>query len=191
MLHKAYMDEQELIQGCIRSDRLCQAKLFKRYSGRMKAICLRYVHSTAEAEDVMLEGFLKLFEKIHEYNFEGTFESWMKTIIVNTALTRFRDRDFKIEIGKFEEYDDSARYDESYKKIIDGIAAKEIREMIAALPDGYRIIFNLFVVDGYTHDEIAARFNISVGTSRSQLYKARKILQEKLHKSEIIIAHAS
>lgn len=184
------MEEFELIEGCKRNDRLCQAELYRRYSTRMKAACLRYLRSMDEAEDILVEGFLNVFQKIHEYEFKVSFSAWVKRIIVNKAITRYRQFNFKIETMHTESFDDS-EFDSNYSDIIDNISAKEIRDMIRALPDGYRVVFNMFAIDGYTHNEIAAALNITSATSRTQYFKAKKMLQKRLKKTEIIIAHAS
>lgn len=187
MIHKAYMDEKQLIEGCIRNDRLCQEALFKRYAGKMKAVCMRYMRQSDEAEDVLQEGFIKLFKSLHQYTFQGSFEGWIRKIMVNTALTKMSRMSFKLEVDLIENYHDVF----DYRDIIENISAKEIRTMISELPDGYRLVFNLYVMEGYSHKEIAETLGVTENTSRSQLLKARLALQNKLKKTEINIAHAS
>lgn len=187
MLHRALMDEKQLIEGCIRNDRLCQEALFKRYAGKMKAVCMRYMRQSDEAEDVLQEGFIKLFKSLHQYTFQGSFEGWIRRIMVNTALTKMNKMSFKLEVDLIENYHDTF----DYRDIVESISVKEIRGMIAELPEGYRVVFNLYVVEGYSHKEIAETLGITENTSRSQLLKARLALQNKLKKTEIDIAHAS
>ena len=141
----------------------------------------------SESEDVLQEGFIKLFKSLHQYTFQGSFEGWIRRIMVNTALTKMNRMSFKSEVDLIENYHDTF----DFRDIIDTISAKEIRNMIAELPEGYRVVFNLYVVEGYSHKEIAETLGITENTSRSQLLKARLALQNKLKKTEIDIAHAS
>lgn len=170
------MTEQELIQGCIQENKHCQKEVFRRYAGRMLAICLRYARHRLEAEDILQDAFIKIFDKIASFEFKGSFESWIRRIVVNTALKNYRKSSFQYEqIGLEEELD------VAIDPVIYGdLHTEELMNLVARLPDGYRIVFNLFAIEGYSHREIAETLNIKESSSRSQLVKARKLLQNMI-----------
>ncbi len=172
------LNEGQIVDGCINKKRRARKELFKRYHGRMLSLCLRYCSSKDEAEDVMLSGFLKIFNKIDTYNKKDSFEGWMKRIIVNTAIDNYRKnkKHYKyLEISDFDE--------ESFMgfEFPDNLAVMDILKMVQDLPVGYRVVFNLFAIEGYSHKEIAEMLGVSVNTSKTQLHKARLILQKKLN----------
>jgi len=171
--------EIKLIEECIKGKRRAQSKLYKKYAKTLLGICLRYSRNKSEAEDVLQEGFIKIFMKIKEFRKEGSFEGWMKRIMVNTALLNSRDNlkhYFHADISKLQE----SISEDTIFEVDDTYSAKEIMNLVQGLPDGYRIVFNLYVFDNYTHKEIAELLGISEGTSKSQLSRARKFLQNKL-----------
>ncbi len=168
-------DEQQLISGCLAGDALCQRQLFDQHSGRLMTICLRYATDQMEAEDLLMESFVKIYRFLYQYKFEGSFEGWMRRIVVNTALKRLKKRRLVFEEIKPEKVTE-AMDPGSYIHLEE----KEILNLIRELPDGYRIVFNLFVIEGYSHEEIAEILQIQPGTSRSQLVKARKMLQQQI-----------
>ncbi|MBN1598739.1 MAG: RNA polymerase sigma factor [Bacteroidales bacterium] len=144
----------------------------------MFGVCLRYAGSYQDAEDVLHEGFLKIFEKIYQFQSRGSFEGWIRRIMVNTALEKYRNQYKVINIQdniKEPEYD-------SFEDLTDNITAKELTEFIQALSPKYRIVFNLYAIEGYSHKEISEMLNISEGTSKSNLSRARAILQDKVYK---------
>ncbi len=168
--------EQELIQGCIQENKQCQKEVFRRYAGRMLAICLRYARHRLEAEDILQDAFIKIFDKIASFEFKGSFESWIRRIVVNTALKNYRKSSFQYEqIGLEEELDVAID-----PVIYNDLHTEELMNLVARLPDGYRIVFNLFAIEGYSHREIAETLNIKESSSRSQLVKARKLLQNMI-----------
>lgn len=146
------------------------------------AICFRYSNSREEAEEVLQEVFMKIFSKIEQYNHEGSFEGWMKKVCVRQAIDSFRKNRKINEINSSTEDIDS-HYDLALD-VSDVHDAEELLYMISSLPDGYRMIFNLYEVEGYKHNEIAEMLNISEGTSKSQLSRAKKMIQEKLVKKK-------
>jgi RNA polymerase sigma factor (sigma-70 family) len=167
----------------MREEATCQKELFNRYAGRMLGVCSRYARNHADAEDILQDAFIKVFEKIHQFKFEGSFEGWVRRIMVNTALKKYSLRRYAKELSGYEIKDRDAEGLEP--SAYAHLTQKDLMELINKLPDGYRIIFNLYVIEGYQHDEIAEMLGIQSGTSRSQLVKARTMLQKqilKLHK---------
>ncbi len=172
------MTEEELIRGCIREDATCQREVFNRYASRMLGVCHRYARTAADAEDILQDAFIKVFDKIHQFKFEGSFEGWIRRIIVNTALKKYSLRRYEKEVVGYEvkDKDESGMEPSAYAHL----TQKEILELINNLPDGYRLIFNLYVMEGFQHEEIAEMLGIQPGTSRSQLVKARTMLQKQI-----------
>ena len=172
--------EQELIQGCVCGDRVAQKQLYDRYNSLFFAICLRYMPTREDAEDVMITGFSIIFSKMDTFKQEGSFEGWMKRIIINTAITTLRSNSKYYNTEHDSEELDGIENVESAKTIYEQINIKDILGQIQQLPTGYRTIFNLFAIEGYSYEEIAQMLDISIGTVRSQLAKARKTLQKRL-----------
>lgn len=171
-----YMTEQQLIQGCIHEDRECQRELFNLYAGKMLTVTRRYARHQAEAEDLLQDAFIKIFNNLKRFEGKGSFEGWMRRIAVNTAIKNYNKSAFQKEKIGLPEYHDTPINAEA----ISNLTEEELLKEIATLPDGYRVVFNLYVIEGYSHKEIARQLNIGESTSRSQLVKARKLLQEKL-----------
>lgn len=171
------MTEHELIKGCIRKDADCQRRLFELYAGKMMTVCLRYATDSAEAEDMLQEGFIRVFSYIHQFKFEGSFEGWVRRIVVNSALKALQKK--KIVFSEIkEQQSNSIASPEPYAYV--NLGEEELLKLINALPEGYRIVFNLNVIEGYSHEEIAQMLKIQASTSRSQLVKARKMLQNQI-----------
>src|SRR5215212_23371 len=139
------MIEEELIKGCIREDRTCQQKLYKTYAGKMLAVCLRYTRSRQEAEDVLQDGFIRVFDNVKKFNFNGSFEGWIRRIMVNCALRNFRKSSYqKEQIGIADDYDMG-----SDSGIHDKLSEKELIGLINELPEGYKMVFNLYAIEGF------------------------------------------
>ncbi|HTB99804.1 MAG TPA: sigma-70 family RNA polymerase sigma factor [Ferruginibacter sp.] len=172
------MTEHQLIKACIKEDAASQKEVFDHYSGRMMAVCLRYARSSADAEDILQDAFIKVFDKMHQFKFEGSFEGWIRRIVVNTALKKYSLRRYEKEVVGYEikDKDESSVEASAYSDL----TAKELMDLINMLPSGYKLIFNLYVIEGYQHDEIAEMLGIQPGTSRSQLVKARNMLQKQI-----------
>lgn len=168
--------EQGLVQGCVSQDRRAQRALYEKFSSRMFSVCLRYAGDRDEAQDLLQEGFITVFAKIGTFNSAGSLEGWMRRIFVNTALMRLRKGDVLRGAADMEQ----ARHVSDDSDILSGIGGKDIIRMIGQMPEGFRTIFNMNVIEGYTHQEISQRLGISEGTSRSQLSRARTWLQERL-----------
>lgn len=176
------MTEKEIISGCLKSDAACQHLLFTKYSRKLMTVCLRYAGITTEAEDMLQESFVRIYSSIHQYRFDGSFEGWMRAVTVNVCLRKLQKKKIR--------YDDVlslAGAEDVNPDIVSTLTEKELMEMISNLPNGYRIVFNLSVIEGYSHDEIAAMLDIEPATSRSQLIKARRLLQKQISGDQKII----
>ena len=170
--------ETDLIEGCIRGDRKMQYELYERFSPKMYGVCLRYAANAEEAEDILQEGFIKVFKKIGSYRGDGSFEGWIRRIFVNTAIEHFRKKSYLQPITEQEE----SSIEGKYVSVLDSLAEKDIIKLIQQLSPGYRTVFNMYVIEGYTHKQIADVLKISEGTSKSQLSRAKLILQDLVKK---------
>lgn len=174
--------EAEIIEGCRAGKRELQKALYERYSGKMYNICLRYAKSKHEAEDILQEGFIKVFDKIGQFAGTGSFEGWIRRIVVNSALEVIRKR--KIDFSSIDINYVQDPHEHTFNTI-STLNTKELLAVIQELPDGYKTVFNLYVIEGYQHSEIAEMLSISEGTSKSQLARARNLLQSKLNETEL------
>ena len=172
------MTEEQLIKACIKEDAASQKEVFMRFSGRMLGVCNRYARNSADAEDILQDAFIKVFDKIHQFKFEGSFEGWIRKIVVNTALKKYSLRRYEKEVSGYEVNDRNES--EMEPSAYSHLSQKELLELINNLPDGYRLVFNLYAIEGFQHDEIAEMLGIQPGTSRSQLVKARNLLQKQI-----------
>jgi RNA polymerase sigma factor (sigma-70 family) len=176
--HHRVLTEEQLIRACIREDAASQKEVYIRYSSRMLGVCQRYARTSADAEDILQDAFIKVFNKIDQFKFEGSFEGWIRKIVVNTALKKYSLMRYEKEVNGMENIreDDNAEGPSAYSYL----TQKDLLALINKLPDGYRMIFNLHVIEGYQHEEIAGLLGIQPGTSRSQLVKARNMLQKQI-----------
>ena len=172
------MSDEELIQGCIKGKDAFQYELYKRYSPKMFGVCLRYCASREEAEDVLQDGFIKVFKKIDSFRFIGSFEGWIRRIMVHTAIRNKYITLRAHEVNTLEGVEHPA-LDE---KVTSKLMMMDLMKLVNELPQGYKIVFNLFAVEGYSHKEIAEMLEIQEATSRSQYLRARQFLREKLDK---------
>jgi len=179
-LSPQFSDEEELISGCLSGNRQAQRQLYDTYSRRFMAICLRYLKDQEQSEDVMIQSFMKIFEKLSQFQGKGSFEGWMKRIVVTQALMALRSNRHLTLSVSLEEATDNL---ESTAELTQ-LEAAELMDLVQSLPLGYRTVFNLFAIEGYSHKEIAEMLGIDEGTSRSQFAKARKVLQQQIQKSE-------
>jgi len=172
------LTEANIIQGCINEDPYYQKILFERYSGRMMTLCLRYSNfQKQDAEDILQEGFIRIYDKIALYRDFGSFEGWMKRIFINIAIRRNQNLKKKASISLTLE---EGRNSIQLPHAIENLSAEQILAIIENLPEGYRIVFNLYEIDGYSHAEIAQILGIKAATSRSQLTKAKILLKKML-----------
>ncbi len=168
------ISESDLLEGCRRGDRKMQHELYNRFAPKMYGVCLRYAANAEEAEDILQEGFIKIFNKISSYRGDGSFEGWIRRIFVNTAIEHFRKKTYLQPITETEENTVEGKY----LSVLDSLAEKDIIQLVQQLSPGYRTVFNMYVVEGYSHKQIAEMLGISEGTSKSQLSRAKMILQD-------------
>lgn len=171
-------NERDLIEGCLRNDRKSQKQLYDLYSPKMLGVCFRYTNSREEAEDAMVEGFTNVFTHMGSYRGECSLENWIRKIMVNSSLIHLRQKQ-KYQNISFEDITIEEQ-DQSIVKPEEKFAADDLMKLIQTMPDGYKVVFNLFAVEGYSHKEIAEQLNISESTSKSQFFRARKWLMERI-----------
>ncbi len=167
--------EQELIKECIKGNRKAEKELYDKYNNLFFAVCLRYTNSREEAEDILITGFMAIFESLPSYKHQGSFEGWMRRIMVYTAIDHFR-----INKKHFADTDIENCQSIEASTMQENIDAKDILKQIHTMPEGYKQVFNLYAIEGYKHSEIASMLGISEGTSKSQYAKAKKWLQCRL-----------
>lgn len=168
------MSLEQLIIKCKKNNRQAQGELYNRYAKQLFTLCLKYSKNYAESEDNLQDAFVTILKKIKQYNNKGSFEGWMKRIVINTALQRYR-KSSVLDVIK-----DDTITEEIIEVETEHVPLEFLLEIIQQLPDKYRLVFNLYVLDQFSHKEIATMLNISVGTSKSNLSRARHILKEKL-----------
>ncbi|MEI6408330.1 MAG: RNA polymerase sigma factor [Bacteroidota bacterium] len=175
------MNETDLIRGCMRGSAQYQRQLYEQFASKMYAVCLRYARTPADAADILQEGFIKVFTKLEQYQFQGSFEGWIRRIMVNTALRNYQRQRFEFESTGHERLPEMPVEADA----VAGMSERELLNLIARLPDGYKIVFNMVAIEGFSHAEVADMLGIQESTSRSQLTKARRWLCEQvetLHK---------
>lgn len=168
---------EDFIERCLDNEPKAQGELYRRFAPKMFGICLRYTRNRMEAEDILQEGFIKVFRYLKDYRSDGSLEGWIRKTMVNTAINFYKK---KIKYQKDVSLDQTEPINHDEESAIDKLSAKELMEHIQELPDGYRMVFNLNIIEGYTHKEIGKMLNISENTSKSQLSRARGVLQGKL-----------
>jgi RNA polymerase sigma factor (sigma-70 family) len=168
--------ENDLINGSIAGDRRIQEMLYQRFAPKMYAVCLRYSNNSDDAQDLLQEGFIKVFRNLEKFRKEGSFEGWIRRVFVNTAIEHYRR---KVNLNTISEKEERTIEDGAWN-VLDQMAAKDIIELVQELSPGYRSVFNMYVIEGYSHKEIGDMLEISEGTSKSQLARAKAILQKKV-----------
>ncbi len=170
----------ELMEGCKAGNGKMQELLYRQTASKMLAICMRYARDKMEAEDVLQLGYIKIFNKVKEFKGEGSFEGWMRRIMVNTAIESYRKNLRMLNVVPIEEV-----YEQPSQGFDFGaLGMQDLLKVIQKLSDGYRVVFNMYAIEGYSHKEIAVTLGISEGTSKSQLSRARTILQQEILKLE-------
>jgi RNA polymerase sigma factor (sigma-70 family) len=171
------VQESEIIKGCANGERRYQELLYKTFASRMFGLCLRFFRNREEAEDCLQEGFIKVFNYIKTYKGEGSFEGWIRKIMINTAINIYRTNQLLDNSGVM---DDVSNFMSVSNYQTDNLSSEFLMRLIRELPDGYRQVFNLYAIEGYSHKEISVMLDISEGTSKSQLSRARVMLQQKI-----------
>jgi len=169
------MTEKQLIEGCRNGERLAQKELYETYSRKMMGVCLRYVSDRETARDLLQDGFVKVFTSMDSYSGLGSFEGWMRKIFVNCALEYLRKSDVLREAADLDNTVELIHPDSS------AISAAELMKLVQELPAGFRTVFNLFAIEGYSHKEISEMMNITESTSRSQFTRAKQLLQRRIN----------
>lgn len=174
-------DHKEIVEACIRGERKAQRELYELFSRRLYFVCLRYAQSDQEAEDILQESFIKIFENLGKFRGDSRVEYWMKRIVVNTALNQRRNKLYMYPMVDVEEVGQKVEYDQ----VLSECHYDDLLHMIRTLPAGSRVVFNLYAVEGYSHKEIAEMLDISEGTSKSQYFRAKELLKKKLLEEQI------
>lgn len=169
----------DIIKACVKGDRKAQKQLYDHFASKMYGVCLRYANDADEAKDILQDGFIKVFFNLKQFNYKGSFEGWIRRIMVNTALEKFRDKNYLFAVHMERGYE---KDDKEYDHIISDLSANDLLKLIQELSPQYRMVFNLYAIEGYSHKEICDILNIKEGTSKSNLSRAREILKEKVGK---------
>lgn len=170
------LDNRELIEACVKGDRVAQQNLYDLFSRRMYVVCLRYTKSQQEAEDVLQDSFIKVFKNLKGYRGDSRLDYWIKRIVINTALNSQRKKLYMYPMVDI----DDVKNEFDHSKAFSNFQMEELLKMIKELPTGCQTVFNLFAIEGYSHKEIAEMLEVSEGTSKSQFARARKLLQDKI-----------
>jgi RNA polymerase sigma-70 factor (ECF subfamily) len=173
----------DIIKACLKANRAAQKEFYHLFSDKMFGVCLRYANDADEAKDILQDGFIKVFSNLNKFNNKGSLEGWIRRIIVNTALERFRDKNYLFAVNMEMGYETGEK---EYDHIISELSAKDILKLIKELSPQYRTVFNLYAIEGYSHKEISEMLKIKEGTSKSNLSRARDILKEKIKKHYMI-----
>jgi RNA polymerase sigma-70 factor (ECF subfamily) len=169
-------DFREIIDACLSGDHRAPEKLYRKLAPKMFGVCLRYAKDNHEAEDNLQEGFITVFSKLKDFRHEGSFEGWVRRIMINISLDRYRRKQQLYLVPEFKKIDIPAGEEE----VMNNLPVEELVKVIQELPPRYRMVFNLFVMEGYSHNEISRELGISEGASKSDLSRAREILRSKL-----------
>ena len=171
-----HQEEKELIQLAIDNNRFAQQKIYSQFSGKMLSVCRQYSKDLQIAEDIMITAFMKVFTNLKNFEHKGSFEGWIRRIMVNECISYIRVQK-KVTFVEDENY-----FEESFNNIESQFSVNDIQFLIDGLPDGYKMVFNLYAIEGFKHQEIAHMLGINEGTSKSQLSQARKLLQTQITK---------
>ena len=174
---------ESLLQGCLANDRGAQEKLYKKYYGKMMGMCMRYLRNADDAVEVLNTGFLKVFQNLHRYNRQGPFEAWMYSLVRNAIIDQIRGRVKYKEETLHETHEQTVGCEPS---VLQQLYAKDLLGLLQQLPETSRLVFNMFAIEGFKHDEIASILGISTGTSKWHVSEARRILKESLEQDKSV-----
>jgi len=169
-------NDKRLVEGCIKQKPRAQKEFYDRFASKMLAVCYRYARDMAEAEDMLQEAFIKVFKRLKSYQFQGSLEGWVRRIVVNTSIDYLRKHKYKMK----ETHIDGSPAEELSTELINTLDLEYLYQLIQELPVGYRLVFNMYAIEGYSHAEIGEKLKISASTSRSQYARARKILVNRI-----------
>ncbi len=178
---KLHNQEKSLIKKAIANNREAQQQLFEQHSPKMLGVCRQYVKDLHHAEDLMLQGFLKVFTNLQKFKHQGSFEGWIRRIMVNTCISYLRKKNV-IDLS-----DEDYVFNDAATESLENTAVEDIQKLIDQLPEGYKMVFNLYAIEGFKHSEIAQKLGVSESTSKSQLFKARKLLQNNYLKMNKVV----
>lgn len=176
-LEKIMISDDEIIKDCLRGKISAPNLLYKRYASKMLGVCMRYFKTIEEAEDVLQDGFIKVFSNLNKFRNDGSFEGWIRRIMINSAINNHRSNQKHYFHSNIDEIQEQISSDNVF---FDDYSCDQLLKMIHELPTGYRLVFNLYEIEGYKHKEIGDMLNISLNTSKTQLMKARNLLKKKL-----------
>jgi RNA polymerase sigma factor (sigma-70 family) len=184
VLERVFMTEEQLVKECISGNAIAHKKFYDLFAKKMMGVCLRYATNPDEAQDVLQDGFIKVFSKLPKFVNKGSLEGWVRRIMVNTALDQYRknkkyQKDVEIDAVSFKL--------EQKDFIIETINANDLLQLIQTIPKGYRVVFNLFAIEGYSHKEIAEQLGVTESTSKSQYSRAKKMLRKLLVDNNIVV----
>jgi RNA polymerase sigma-70 factor (ECF subfamily) len=171
-----HQEEHEIIRMAVENNRQAQQMIYTKFSGKMLSVCRQYIKDLHHAEDLMISAFMKVFVNLKNFEHKGSFEGWIRRIIINECISYIRAQ------KKVSFLEDEYYQEDSFNNIESNLSVDDIQFLIDSLPEGYKMIFNLFAIEGYKHQEIADMLGINEGTSKSQLNRARKMLQEQVLK---------
>lgn len=169
-----HQEEQEIIRLAVENNRHAQQKIYAKYASKMLSVCRQYIKDLHHAEDLMITAFMKVFANLRNFEHKGSFEGWIRRIMVNECISYIRAQ------KKVSFLEDEYYQEDSFNNIESNLSVDDLQALIDALPDGYKMVFNLYAVEGYKHQEIGTMLGISESTSKSQLHHARKMLQEQV-----------
>jgi RNA polymerase sigma-70 factor (ECF subfamily) len=175
------MDDTTLVIECVKGNIRAQRELFDKYAQKMLGVCMRYTKNTEQAEDILQDGFIKVFNKLKDFKNEGSLEGWVRRVMVNTALDQIR-KNGKL-LGDIN-IDDVGYKIENNAFTLEKMMAEDLMKLVQSMPEGYKVVFNMFAIEGYSHGEIAKTLGISENTSKSQYSRARNYLKERLEKAQ-------
>ncbi len=178
------LSEEDLVNGCKQQNKAAQMALYKKYAGKMNAVCYRYVNSYDDAKDITQDGFIKVFSSIKTYRGEGSLEGWIKRIMTNASLDYLKKKKSKVFVSIESDHNIEAEQDDPEEEVLlenMSFTAEELSKVIAALPDLYRVVFNMHCIENYSHKEIGDLLSIKEDTSRTRLRSARKLLRKELN----------
>ena len=171
--------DKELIDGCLNNDRISQRKLYEKYAPKMYIVCMRYAKTKEDAEDILVEGFLKVFSGLAKFQGGSSLQTWIQTVMVNTAISYFRKHQKHYKTGSIE--DENIEISDGFDSdILSNLSGKEFMNLLQKMPDHLKCVFNLYAFEGYNYEKISLELGINVGTARSRMSKGKSWLQEKL-----------